>query len=142
MITLYHCGEEYYADEGHVGRQIRCRKCGDLLTIGASGPLSPTPAIRPIPTQTRTEVFRKGRRRRLEPLLTLIFGGILLSGASWMGLARFTRHDNQPAKTPMAKPPVPLQPKTPSVSIPERAAVSLPTGTWVIPPRGVEDMAF
>jgi len=142
MITLYHCGEEYYADEGHVGRQIRCRKCGHLLTIGAPGPLSPTPSRRPVPAQPwtkETEVFKKGRARRRTPLLKLILAGILLASAlgTWVGVARLTRHDNYLGKASVAQTPVPVRLETPSARIPERAAVSLPTGTWVIPPRGV-----
>lgn len=39
MLTIQcQCGEVFHADEGHVGRAIRCRKCGQILDIRATSP--------------------------------------------------------------------------------------------------------
>src|SRR5437773_8235275 len=32
------CGEEYHADDAHVGRRIRCLKCERVLSIGQKAP--------------------------------------------------------------------------------------------------------
>jgi len=36
-IRCHQCGEQYHADEAHAGRQIGCRKCGRVLSIGLAG---------------------------------------------------------------------------------------------------------
>jgi len=33
VITLHCCGQDYYADEVHLGRKIKCVKCGRILLI-------------------------------------------------------------------------------------------------------------
>ena len=42
MITLHCCGEKYIAEEQHVGRKIKCRRCGRVLTIEAVVPVRTT----------------------------------------------------------------------------------------------------
>ena len=59
MITLQCCDEKYYADEQHIGRNIQCRKCGRVLTIGAAAPVRNT-ASSPQPRWT-TAAFKKTR---------------------------------------------------------------------------------
>ena len=41
MLTIRcPCGEEFHAAEEHVGRQLRCRRCGVLLTVNSATPRS------------------------------------------------------------------------------------------------------
>ena len=53
-----------------------------------------------------------------------------------LGIARLTHRDNDSGKAPVPQSPVSLPPAVPQASFPERIAVSLPTGTWLIKPRG------
>lgn len=78
------------------------------------------------------------------PLVKLALGGVLLGAlVVWVVVARFANRDGQPAKVPEVQTPVPAQAQPnaplplPSPEIPERVAVSLPTGSWIIRPRGV-----
>jgi|SRR5436309_8842731 len=137
MITLHCCGEDYYADEMHIGSHIKCRKCGRFLTIEPKTPLSSTASGYPVAAPSETVI-----RRRL-PLLKLVFGGVVLSAlVVWISFARFSSNrDEQSTRVPQAQMPMPAkaQPNAPSPSpwVPKRVAVSLPTGTWIIRPRGI-----
>jgi hypothetical protein len=44
LITLHHCGETYFADDAHVGRQIKCVICGDVLIVARPQPAPVTRA--------------------------------------------------------------------------------------------------
>ena len=135
MITLHCCGEDYYADEMHIGSHIKCRKCGRFLTIEPKTPLSSTASGYPV----------AARARRRLPLLKLVFGGVLLGAlvvlVVWISFARFANRDEQSTRVPQAQMPVPTkaQPNAPLPSpwVPERVAVSLRTGTWIRPRRGI-----
>jgi len=80
-----------------------------------------------------------GRRRF--PLFKLALGGVLLSVlVVWIAVVRFANRDGQSARAPEVQTPVPApQPSTPppSPEVPERVAVSLPTGAWIIRPHGI-----
>jgi hypothetical protein len=96
-------------------------------------------AVNPPRSVNRWMVWGK---RRL-PLLKLVLGGVLLGAlVVWIAVGRFANHDGQSAKVPEAQMPMPAhaQPNaplpSPSPEIPERVAVSLPTGAWIIRPRG------
>jgi hypothetical protein len=164
MVTLHCCGENYYADDQHVGRHIRCTKCGRKLTISATDPISPSLVGQPVAPQATTKVglrpnatFGTARisTRRLQ-FLKVALAGILLSGIGvWFAIAKFTHHisPSTEVQTPVA---TPLE--TPSTSgdstldeirrsggqgtpavggFPSPIAISLPTGTWIITPRGI-----
>src|SRR6266480_4246064 len=120
MITLHCCGEDYYADEMHIGGHIKCRKCGRFLTIEPKTPLSSTASRSSrYSVAAAVNVGRAWGRRRL-PLLKLAFGGVLLGAlVVWISFARFSNRDEQ------------------STRVPERVAVSLRTGTWIRPRRGI-----
>jgi hypothetical protein len=151
MITLHCCGEDYYADEMHIGGHIKYRKCGRFLTIESKTPLSSTSSGHPVANPSRTVVNppRSANRRivwgkRRLPLLTLALGGVLLGAlVVWIAIGIFANHDGPSAKVPEAQMPVPAQAQPnaplplPSPEIPERVAISLPTGAWIIRPRGI-----
>ncbi len=142
MITLHCCGEDYYADEMHIGGHIKCRKCGRFLTIEPKTPLSSTASRSSrYSVAAAVNVGRAWGRRRL-PLLKLAFGGVLLGAlVVWISFARFSNRDEQSTRVPEAQMPVPTkaQPNAPLPSpwVPERVAVSLRTGTWIRPRRGI-----
>jgi hypothetical protein len=151
MITLHCCGEDYYADEMHIGGHIKCRKCGRFLTIEPRTPLSSTPSGRPVAARSETVVspprnvnVRTAWGKRRLPLLKLVLGGALVGALIvWIVVARFANRDGQSAKVPEAQMPVPAQVQpnvplpSPSPEIPEHVAVSLPTGAWIIGRRGI-----
>src|ERR1700730_11088858 len=56
MITLHCCGEDYYADEMHIGGHIKCRKCGRFLTIEPKTPLSSTSSGHSVAARSETVV--------------------------------------------------------------------------------------
>lgn len=64
------CGEVYHADESHVGRTIRCWRCGAILTIEASAPLASEAVPPPEPTAapyTQRGVVEDVRPQRSSP---------------------------------------------------------------------------
>ena len=83
-----------------------------------------------------TEVLKKGITRHRRWVSKLIVPGIVLSSvfAIWIGASL----SHQPTSAPPPRRTVPVQPEKPSANIPERAAVSLSTGTLLIRPRGVK----
>jgi hypothetical protein len=144
MITLHCCGEDYYADERHIGGHIKCRKCGRFLTIEPKTPLSPmaAPSERVVNPPRHVNVRTVWGKRRL-PLVKLALAGVLLAAlVVWIVVTRFANRDGQSAKVPEVQMPVPAQARATSSlplsspEIPERVAVSLPTGAWIIRPRG------
>lgn len=36
------CGQGYHAEESHIGRSLRCWKCGAILSVERGAPLSPS----------------------------------------------------------------------------------------------------
>ena len=151
MITLHCCGEDYYADERHIGGHIKCGKCGRFLTIEPKTPLSSTPSGRPVAAPYEAVAnpprhinFRAAWEKRRLPLVKFALGGVLLAAlVVWISLAMYANRDGHSAKVPdvqmpvatQAQPNAPLQ--LPSPEIPEHVAVSLPTGAWIIRPRGM-----
>ena len=132
MVTLHCCGEEYYAAEQHVGNYIRCRKCGRFLAIRA---VSASPQLIPR-LDASSGAARTGRTTR-SSLLELALAGIAGLGIL-AGLATFTHRSGQATKALVVQTPALVRPAPPHPIVPERVAVSLPTGTWVIRPRGVK----
>jgi hypothetical protein len=151
MITLHCCGEDYYAGERHIGGHIKCGKCGRFLTIEPKTPLSSTSSGGSVAAPYETVVnpprhmnFRTAWEKRRLPLVKLALGGVLLAAlVVWIAVAMFANRDGHSAKVPEVQMPVPpqAQPNAPlqlqSPEIPERVAVSLPTGAWIIRPRGM-----
>lgn len=135
MITLHCCGEDYYADEMHIGSHIRCRKCARFLTIE---PKTPSASMPP----RKANVRRAWSRLRLLPVKP-VFGAVLVIAlAVGMSHPRFANRNEQFPGVSEAQMPAPAkaQPNAPSPSpnwVPERVPVSLRTGTWITRPHGI-----
>jgi len=134
VITLHCCGENYLADEQHVGRKIRCRKCGRVLTIEAVVPMRGAASAAPDRSRPGRRPMNPSRKMRPIAIAKVALGGIaLIAVLVWMIIAGLT---GGKTKTPVKNPDEPAT-VAPAIVPPERPAVSLPTGTWVLKPRGI-----
>jgi hypothetical protein len=83
MITLYCCGENYFADDVHTGGHIRCGKCGRTLTIP---PRTVVPSVNPghrtgAQSETAVGTTRDARATvgsRRSPIFKPVLGALLL----------------------------------------------------------------
>ncbi len=121
MITVKcACGETYHADEQHVGRRIRCGKCGTLLEIvavprgrdvvgsKAQADSSPQgPSVRPGEVRPRSPSRPTWRGW---PVVAGVFGIVLIF---WVAYRM-----NQPRGQPSGTPPRPEAVSEPSVPPP------------------------
>ena len=141
MLKLHCCGDEYYADERHIGRQVKCNRCGRLLTIEMPLPLSATSTGRAVPP-TRAQGIKAPAAKPTSRFSKPIFAAVWLCLLSLsIGLTLLSRRISTPAKTQtpvsgQSQTSVLLPSEVSQVSSPARIPVSLPTGTWLISPRG------
>jgi hypothetical protein len=144
VITLRCCGEEYHADEQHIGRKIMCRKCGRIMTIhaGATGLPSQPPYPSPPSAPQSTPIFAPLEwRRRLTGVAPAAIGGLVVLAIvlAWLVLRLPNREpvteDKSTDRAPTSSPSPPIVPPQPEHT-PARVAAALSTGTWIMKPRG------
>lgn len=94
MITLHCCGQDYYADEVHIGRKIKCVKCGRLLLIGRPVP-APQGKVPETFTAVRPEYpnFRSKHRYRYAVSALAVF--LLI-----VGLLFYRNYSSPSARSP------------------------------------------
>ncbi len=134
MITIHHCGETYFADDAHLGRQIKCVVCGEILVVARQ---QPTPVARAekvaegfkyASSVTKREqiirLFRSNKSRK-----SLLFG--LLAGGALIllvGIAGIVSRQVPGS----ASPPDPSAAQQPR-SIPHGSTTSQPTQISQVP---------
>jgi hypothetical protein len=146
VLTLHCCGEDYYADESHIGGHIQCGRCGRVLTIASRTLPSSVSTTHP-GAQTRTVArsrivtARNAAKWRLPNWRFVAVRVILTAFSVSITLISLANRRVRSARTPAAKVPVPVQVEpnlsSPSIEIREQVPVSLPTGTWLVKPRGI-----
>src|SRR5438445_8342826 len=76
-VSCPQCGLTYHSEETHVGRQIRCTRCGSLVPIlGADHRIAESKAVSP--TASAKAVPRK-TRQTLHPAYTIAGALVILS---------------------------------------------------------------
>jgi hypothetical protein len=138
VITLHCCGESYLADEQHVGRKIKCRKCGRVLTIEAVVPTHAAASAAPARANRPSWPTTAPRNTRPVAIAKVALGGIgLIAVLVWIYIAGSTG-DKTKSAVKSVEGPAALAPTIESRSAPpERSSISLPNGTWVLRPRGI-----
>lgn len=160
------CGAVYHADETHVGKAIRCTRCGSIISIttGAASPVpvgSPsTPRRSPAASQPTVQpATARGKHDRPRVWTAVIViaavGSIAAAWAAFMGLhansngtgreehpavaMRSADTSTPPAQSQAAPEPDKLAPPAPVViRPPARPPHSLPTGTKIAEDSGGE----
>jgi len=138
VITLHCCGEKYIAEEQHVGRKIKCRRCGRVLTIEAVVPVRTTAsAVRGRARQAPWPTVGPRKMRPAAVAKVALGGTVLIGVVVWMIIAGLPK-GNPKSAVKKSEEPAAVAPATESRSVtPERPAVSLRTGTWILKPRGI-----
>jgi hypothetical protein len=92
-IVCQGCGTLYHSDEVHVGKHIRCSRCGCQLHILKLSPADDRSLARP-PARTQTTQPLAKKLRRLRPLypIAIAVGVVLLAGA--LLVVRFRTRDD------------------------------------------------
>jgi phage FluMu protein Com len=87
------CGQVYHADPAHLGKSIRCTKCGSVLPIlGSEGTLARKP---PQVNEIRQPPSRvEPRAKEPTPRRTSFRVGAVVVAVAAVGLAIFWRHSN------------------------------------------------
>ncbi len=144
MITLRCCGEDYHADERHVGRKIMCRKCGRVMTIQTGTATLSAQAVFPSPpahSPASPSFATAESPPKLMRIIAAAIGGVLvLAGVAALIVVKpSNREPRSGGKTSDSVPKSSYW--TPSASpqpqdAPPHEAVTLPTGTWILRPRG------
>jgi hypothetical protein len=92
-ILCQACGALYHSDEVHVGKHIRCTRCGCQLPILRLSPADDLSLARPpIRTQITQPLAKKFRRLRSVYPIAVAVGVVLLAGA--LLVVRFRSRDN------------------------------------------------
>jgi hypothetical protein len=144
VITLHCCGEKYHADEQHVGRKVKCRKCGRVLTIEAVVPTQGASSVRRGPFSIaqdlgRQSLWHTATSRTTNPMVIakIATGGVVLAGVLvWAIIAGLPDGKSKSAAKSLESPatvPTAVEPQL--VTPPERPTVSLPNGTWLLKPH-------
>ena len=144
MLTIRcQCGELYHAEESHVGRAIKCRRCDQIVCIGteSSAPSSPRAVEADTPIGGRTVLalwsvpwWAKVALASIALLTMLLFA------------ARFFTHENEQQQpvtlVPAPQPPAEIElkptpvPKSPPPPTPKAVVNRLTTGTNISIPQG------
>jgi hypothetical protein len=133
VITLKHCGEKYFADDTHIGRQIKCKICGQVLTVAR---VVPTPTVPGIENVRADEGLIKRMQSRRYILLGLF---VAIVAAVGITLAVLHRSSSLPG-TPALSPSLAMGTSPTASVLPKRTPFSLPNGTSLHNarcPRGV-----
>jgi hypothetical protein len=138
VITLECCGEKHHADEQYIGRRIKCRKCGRVLIIQGIEPVRSATSAKPV-ASTPWPVVAPNKTRPMPMIRVAVGGGVLTSLIAWLVVSGLTdRKAKSDANNsgPPAVEPLPTTSKSERQVSPKRPAAFLPTGTWVLQPRG------
>lgn len=141
MLTLRcECGEIYHADERHIGRRIKCKKCDQIIPIEHPDARSPSPELTPDRTYAPTsqESWSKALDHRVLIVAGAIILAILLFVFNLRGPGDFSSDRDQ--SLPSSSPTVTTEPRKeiqPPIPRPKRSPVSLPSGTDIISSQGL-----
>lgn len=140
MLTIRcQCGEIFHAEERHIGRAIRCSRCGHVLSIDATPPTSPKRGSIESWTSTRLPVATRRLFRRWG-IAALVLAVVVTTGTALL----FTRKQGQ--QGPITQPPIleppaeivdrPASEPLPSMSAARPSDITRPkTGTNLWTPR-------
>ncbi len=76
-ISCPRCGAIYHSEEAHIGMQIRCTRCGYVISIA---PLSKAVLVQPLP-RVQSAVGRRGANRRQTALIVTTLVAIVAVSA-------------------------------------------------------------
>lgn len=105
MLTIHcQCGEVFHAEERHIGRVIKCWRCGQVLGIGAMPPTSPGPGF--MASRTSTEPSMASGRRSFHRWGIAALALVVVVIAATILLSPRERIQQQPiARPPISQPP-------------------------------------
>jgi len=140
MLTLRcECGEIFHADERHVGRRIKCKKCDQIIPIEHPDARSPSPEL--TPDRTYAPTSKESWSQALDHRVLIVAGAIILAILLFVfnlrGPGDFSSDRDQ--SLPSSSPTVTTEPRKeiqPPIPRPKRSPVSLPSGTNIAPPQG------
>jgi hypothetical protein len=156
MITLHHCGETYFAEDAHFGRQIKCVICGEILVVSRPQASPVAGAARVGVPEVKYTSQSPGRRRRISVFrgikswkylrfgllavatLALLIGiaGILNRRVPAPSLAAQTSEPPKPTSSLNDSAATSQPAETNQFVVSARPPVSLATGTSMLRPRG------
>jgi DNA-directed RNA polymerase subunit RPC12/RpoP len=133
------CGEQFHASEEHIGRELKCRRCGNRVliarpTVSESHPVKPRPARAPRPHQPRKPLPRYQHLYKA----TAIIGIFTLIGAMFLGNRASGRGEPSPT-TPSASSDITTH-SVPEASAPLPEAVPTCMADSRVPANGKELM--
>jgi hypothetical protein len=120
MITVKcDCGESYRANEEHLGRSIRCRKCGCILTVRSPAAVSPattSPTSDVVSANTRSKQrWWQGTRVRNSAIAAGLIAAVALAYRNNTSQSRPSATAHEPGATNHQSELVPaMRPDTPN----------------------------
>ncbi len=147
MLTIRcQCGEAFHAEERHIGRTIKCWRCGQILSIGALPPRPTDPAfVETASSKARVTYGRQSKRRWGVAFLALTAVVVTVT----LAVQFFPREQGKQqavTRAPVPQPPPPAisepvatptpAPAPPRPPTSKRPATRLRTGANMWPPLG------
>lgn len=137
------CGEVFHAEERHIGRAIKCGRCGQVLGIGAMAPTPPLPGSMGSPAPAGAPMASGRWSMHRWGIAALAFVTVVTT--VWLAVLLFPREEErQQAVTyvPVPQAPAEVASKPAAEPIPPRAPTPKPpvnrlkTGTNIWTPLG------